>query len=337
MPGKKTLLLVFIHGFKGGDDTFGTFPETLQKDLTDSIPHLETEIAVYPKYETRGDLPTAVTKFTSWLEEQVIDIESGYHRSNPTGDPNVAVLIFGHSMGGILGADAILHGLKDLEEGVKWPHVKGLLAFDTPYVGVHPTVFAGQGQAVYDNAQKIYQVASGLFGSKETPSFKQAAVKATASSANKGGGWGRWGLLAGGALAAAGAVAAGTAAYQNKDVLQKTGLDALGWVQSHLAFVSVLFESKSLQSRVHDLIHLSYSHNIGWAQWYTELQNNKTFCLMPDGGAIMERYLPARNEGAKDEVDAHCSMFLSERNEGYERMKREVVRRCKEFVGEWGK
>jgi hypothetical protein len=29
MP-KKTVLLVFIHGFKGGDDTFGRFPPHLQ-------------------------------------------------------------------------------------------------------------------------------------------------------------------------------------------------------------------------------------------------------------------------------------------------------------------
>lgn len=51
---KKTLLLCFIHGFKGGDDTFGGFPEHLRALVSHGLPNLDVRAIVYPKFETRG-------------------------------------------------------------------------------------------------------------------------------------------------------------------------------------------------------------------------------------------------------------------------------------------
>lgn len=45
------LLIVFIHGFKGTDETFGGFPERLQHVLTETISHVSVECTVFPAYE----------------------------------------------------------------------------------------------------------------------------------------------------------------------------------------------------------------------------------------------------------------------------------------------
>jgi len=63
---KKTLLLVFIHGFKGGDDTFSTFPSHLAQLLRHALPKVQVIHLVYPKYETRGDLHECVGRFKEW-------------------------------------------------------------------------------------------------------------------------------------------------------------------------------------------------------------------------------------------------------------------------------
>jgi hypothetical protein len=63
---KNTILLVFIHGFKGGDDTFGRFPPHLAAILGYALPHFTVIQVTYPRFETRGDLKEAVSNFREW-------------------------------------------------------------------------------------------------------------------------------------------------------------------------------------------------------------------------------------------------------------------------------
>jgi hypothetical protein len=85
---RKTLLLVFIHGFKvcclpypahasqlttrvsqlfqGGDDTFGTFPEHLRALLSHALPKLDVLAVQYPKFETKGELKDCVERLREW-------------------------------------------------------------------------------------------------------------------------------------------------------------------------------------------------------------------------------------------------------------------------------
>lgn len=63
----KTLLLCFIHGFKGGDDTFGDFPQHLQALVSQALPNITVASITYPKFETRGDLKECVARFKEWL------------------------------------------------------------------------------------------------------------------------------------------------------------------------------------------------------------------------------------------------------------------------------
>lgn len=69
---KKTLLLVFIHGFKGSDHTFDNFPSDLRALLAHTLPKIEIVTVQYPRYETRGDLRECVARFKEWyVKEQV--------------------------------------------------------------------------------------------------------------------------------------------------------------------------------------------------------------------------------------------------------------------------
>ncbi|KAI8208467.1 hypothetical protein K4K52_001300, partial [Colletotrichum sp. SAR 10_76] len=59
----RTLLLCFIHGFKGNDDTFREFPDDLKRVVTKQLPDYRVESIVYPKYETKGELAEATEAF----------------------------------------------------------------------------------------------------------------------------------------------------------------------------------------------------------------------------------------------------------------------------------
>lgn len=63
---KKTLLLVFIHGFNGSDNTFVNFPQDLRALLSHALPKIDIVSVQYPQYETRGDLKECVAKFKEW-------------------------------------------------------------------------------------------------------------------------------------------------------------------------------------------------------------------------------------------------------------------------------
>ena len=110
---KKTLLLVFIHGFKGSDHTFHNFPTDLRALLAHSLPNVEVLSAPYPHYETRGDLKACVAKFKEWLQNKVIDLEVKNRTPSPTVDPSVHVVLCGHSMGGLVAAETLLSVARD--------------------------------------------------------------------------------------------------------------------------------------------------------------------------------------------------------------------------------
>lgn len=282
---KKTLLLCFIHGFKGGDDTFGAegeFTEHLAALLSAELPRVAIRTLVYPKYETRGDLDECVARFRDWLLEKVIDLEVAQGTPSPTVDPGVRTILIGHSMGGIVAAETALALSSDRpiasheealagddgggsgEDGdgddagesgesgepgtdkkgkarraspepssfnaMMFPYVQGVLAFDTPYLGISPGVVAHGAEGHYQNAAAVLgQLSSltGLWGGNKTAqedAARQAAqaakqkplgaLEAPPDKGNKkdgngaaatGGGWGSWGKIAM-AAGAAGAV-----------------------------------------------------------------------------------------------------------------------------------
>ncbi|KAI1173271.1 hypothetical protein F4777DRAFT_455560 [Nemania sp. FL0916] len=395
---KKTLLLCFIHGFKGGEDTFGAkseFAQHLAALLSAALPKVDVRAITYPKYETRGDLYECVSRFRDWLLERVIDIEVANGTPSPTIDPSVHTILIGHSMGGIVAAETVIalandkpiphsegdksgdrEGSEDVSEensrapspeglnGMMFPYVQGVLAFDTPFLGIAPGVVAHGAESHYNNAMAAFTQLSGLSavfagsgGKKDSaasPGDKSpiAALPSPEIEAPKtdkpksgGGGWGgNWGKIAMYA-GAAGAVAAGSAAaYMNREHIT-TGWS---WVSSHLEFVGCLARGEELKTRVRTMVQLNRELDIGFANLYTRLGRaaapkqvsmvgtvlgkERTFCNLPAKLAA-GIWREAINEAAVDETSAHMTMFESKENPGYGRLSEDA----KDLIVAWTK
>ncbi|KAK1633605.1 hypothetical protein BDP81DRAFT_463316 [Colletotrichum phormii] len=372
---KKTLLIVFIHGFKGGDDTFGDkegFTARLQADLAALLPKINVNVLVYPKYETRGDLGECVSRFRDWLLEKVIDLEVANNTPSPTVDPSVRVVLAGHSMGGIVAAETVI-GLTSekpiySEDGVEkpeldsssatfnslmFPYIQGVIAFDTPYLGISPGVVAHGAEGHYNTANAAMTQLSGLgtalWGAKQatspSPSRNKAPVAAlpappTANSSQQGGwGWGKIAMVAGSAAAVA--ASAGAAYYNREHITQ-----GLSWATSHLEFVGCLAKGAELQKRMQYMVKLNGELDVGFANLYTRLGKaagskevsvvgtvlgrDRTFCNLPkrDNGGMWRQ---AVNDVATEETQAHMNMFEPKMNPGYDKLKEDAAN----LIAQW--
>jgi hypothetical protein len=294
----------------------------------------------------------------SRLLEKVIDIEVANHTPSPTVDPSVRTILIGHSMGGIVAADTILALTSDpaidssnaKSEPAKqelnafmFPYIQGVLAFDTPYLGISPGVVAHGAEEHYNAASSTLTQLSGLtaalWGGKvategEAKESKKpvAALPAPPVSESPASAWQKWGKIA--LYAGAGAVVAagGAAAYQNRDSI--TG--GWSWVSSHLEFVGCLMKGEELKKRVSGMVTLNKELDVGFANLYTRLGkkalsrndgslvgsvigNQRTFCNLPkkDSAPLWHE---AINDLAPDEVQAHMMMFYPKDNPGYHGM-----------------
>lgn len=361
---QKTLLLCFIHGFKaslhnspqyialtviqGGDDTFGGFPEHLRALVSHGLPKIDVKAIVYPKFETRGDLAECVSRFRDWLQEKVIDIEVANQTPSPTVDPSVRTILIGHSMGGIVAADSILaltsdRPIEHIQDSTPeinsfmFPYIQGVLAFDTPYLGISPGVVAHGAEDHYNAASSALTQLSGLtgalWGGKTVVEAEQskdkkepaAALPTTPKNSANTPAWQRWGKIAMYAGAAGVVAAGGAAAYLNRDQISS----GWTWVGSHLEFVGCLMKGEELKKRVAGMVTLNKELDVGFANIYTRLGkmavnkegslvgsvvgNQRTFCNLPktDARAFFHQ---AINDAAEDEISAHMSMLNSSLN-----------------------
>ncbi|KAH8683164.1 hypothetical protein BGZ60DRAFT_399535 [Tricladium varicosporioides] len=126
--GRRTLLLVFIHGFMGTETSFQSFPAHIHNLLTITL--TETHVVhtkIYPRYKSRKAIDFARDDFSAWLEP---------HENHFT-----EVILLGHSMGGILGAEVVLQKPQPTISGRSMRHrILGTVNFDTPFLGMHPGV-----------------------------------------------------------------------------------------------------------------------------------------------------------------------------------------------------
>ena len=216
-------------------------------------------------------------------------------------------------MGGIVGADTTLAILNEdkipgkassARNSVKsrpssstsslnsfmFPFIQGILAFDTPYLGISPGVVAHGAEQHYNTATSAYSAVTevaGLFGwgssasstkKSQTPAAKAlpagpSAAKDTlaASAASTDAAatpvWQRWGKYAMFAGAAGAVAAGGAAAYMKRDAIT----DGWTWVGSHLEFVGCLMRGEELKSRMTQMSKLKKEKGIGFADLFTVL------------------------------------------------------------------
>lgn len=345
--------------YKGGDDTFGEkseFAQHLAALVGAALPKVNVRAITYPRYETRGDLHECVGRFRDWLLNKVIDLEVANGTPSPTVEPSVRTILIGHSMGGIVAAETAISIASEvpiskdepddkastrvvinepMTNTLMFPYIQGVLAFDTPFLGISPGVVAHGAEGHYNNATAALTQLSGLSSifwgnynqaSGSTTDKRPAALPAPGQKkeeqkqGNAGGwGWGRMAVIAG----AAGAIAAGgAAAYMNRDQITS----GWTWVSSHLEFVGCLARGEELKTRVVKMTRLDKELGVGFANMYTRLGkaasskqvsmvgtvlgNQRTFCNLPSKQAA-GLWKEAINDKAKDEIGAHMGKFVS--------------------------
>ncbi|EHK41124.1 hypothetical protein TRIATDRAFT_135489 [Trichoderma atroviride IMI 206040] len=368
---RKTLILCFIHGFKGGESTFGndySFVEDLRTAVAQELPGFSIKVLVYPKYDTRGDLGEAVSRFRSWLENKIIDYEVAKGTASPTVEPSIRTILIGHSMGGIVAAETVMglaserpiytedgidkSGGRPNFNGLMFPRIQGVLAFDTPYLGIAPSVVAYGAEGHYQTAQSaMAQLGSvwkmvGGGGGDAAASSSSSALTTTASTAAKndsggGGGWG-WGKIAMYGAAASAVAAGSAAAWMNREHISV----GWSWVSSHLEFVGCLARPEALKQRMAYMVRLSSELNIGYANVYTRLGKaaeskevsmvgtvlgkDRTFCVVPSKQPS-GKWIDNVNDTAKDEVTAHVTMFEPQNNPAYGKLLQDA----KSLIAMW--
>ena len=279
------------------------------------------------------------------------------------------VVLVGHSMGGIVAAETTIkiasqkpiHNSVDEDSPSKgstamppapnalmFPYIQGVLAFDTPFLGISPGVVAHGAETHYATASTAIAQLSGLTslwgGAKAAqPNANPPPNNARALPAprdtnnadnnnknkpnqNSGGGWG-WGTIAIAAGAVGAVAAGGAAAYLNREQITQ----GLGWATSHLEFVGCLARKEELRRRVAYMVRLRKELGVGFGNVYTRLgqgagsakvgvgvaekvlgSSERTFCVVPQRDEAGD-WRQAVNDKAKDEVGAHmseCALFV---------------------------
>ncbi|KAK4163994.1 hypothetical protein QBC43DRAFT_237954 [Cladorrhinum sp. PSN259] len=185
---KRILLLCFIHGFKGGDNTFHEFPKHLKDTVTNNLSDHLVESVVYPKYETKGELAQSTEAFMEWLKERVMELRKA-HLDNPwpPNDRNVGVILVAHSMGGFVASDGLFRILDERRNdetasGPIFPFIQGILAFDTPYNGLARSMFVYGAFSNYQKVSNVFNVMTAI--SAATPAaLSQLASRRAVSTA----------------------------------------------------------------------------------------------------------------------------------------------------------
>lgn len=182
-------VLVFVHGFKGNDQTFGDYPSRLQHSIASTFgPESDVHAWVYPAFDTRGELGQCVHSFGEWLTTRIAELEMETASKSPDGKKELArVVLIGHSMGGIVVADFARSIAKRRGDSIPkrpdeiWPKIVGVLAYDTPCeylcspsnatpisnttpsdLGVHPGTFKNSATDAWGYVQQAQAVASSV-------------------------------------------------------------------------------------------------------------------------------------------------------------------------------
>ncbi|KAF9453026.1 hypothetical protein P691DRAFT_771759 [Macrolepiota fuliginosa MF-IS2] len=315
------LLVVFIHGFKGTDETFGEFPKRLHHVLSETVDNVQVECIVFPAYETKGELNAAVTRFADWLTTLTVQREN----EHGGGAGSAKIVLCGHSMGGFLAADSLLEFMKTRPDhgAPLWPKIVACITFDTPFLGINPSVVKNGVTKAAEYANTATTVGSAIFGSFAGLGAKKATETRVAPSnaSTPTPAWGKWAPAAfavGGALLAG--AAAGGAYYKRDDLNQ-----GYSWLMDHMKYAGNVWDESTLRSRVDALVSAQENDGILFQNFYVHLPEAppthlipRTFIVQPKRTSReWKHFTAARNGQAADEVQGHTSMFKPKMNDGY--------------------
>lgn len=287
-------------------------------------------------------------------------------------------------MGGIVAADALLSIIDDESvtfangrthkkgTGFMFPYIQGILAFDTPYLGLSPIIFTHSAtthlQTASATVAQLSALASGFFATKAASEgsnviqkqhdAKEARKRSGSSSSSskkrssrslsrnkettveppapapavQAGLFGGWGKVMAYAGAASVLAAGGAAAYLKRDELA----EGYTWVYSHMEFVGVLMKAEEMETR---LRRATKAPGVGFADYYTALgergadKGERTFIILPSMNSEQyKQFHRCVNPKVKDEVEAHVSMFSPKSNPWYYEMRTSVRDQIIEWI-----
>jgi len=140
--GRRTLLLVYIHGFMGNETSFQSFPAHVHNLITITL--AETHVVhtkIYPRYKSRKAIDFARDDFSKWqVPPPSKSTPTNFTRLEPHENENTDVVLLGHSMGGILCAEVALIPGRPATGKPLYHRILGTISFDTPFLGMHPGV-----------------------------------------------------------------------------------------------------------------------------------------------------------------------------------------------------
>jgi pimeloyl-ACP methyl ester carboxylesterase len=167
--------------------------------LQASHPHVAVASEIYPTYDTRGSLARASDALLEWLTTRTVELECkpavdaagvevpAARSGRGLGAGSVRLILCGHSMGGLIAVDAAVSSASSAPPGPHrhdqlWPRICGVVAFDTPYYGVHPKTFANAASKYGSYLKTAHSIGSQLAPLGASLGFWGASQAAAASS-----------------------------------------------------------------------------------------------------------------------------------------------------------
>lgn len=175
---KRSLLLIYVHGFMGNETSFQSFPAHVHNLLSIILAETHTvHTKLYPRYKSRKAIEFARDDFSKWLE--------------PHENAWTDVILLGHSLGGILISEVVLLPSNSVVARSEALHHRmlGTLCFDTPFLGLHPgVILSGIGSLFWPAASPVpsaTRVHASISG-RAAPSLESSSSLSLNSSHSKG-------------------------------------------------------------------------------------------------------------------------------------------------------
>ncbi|KAJ3130200.1 hypothetical protein HK098_005447 [Nowakowskiella sp. JEL0407] len=198
-------------------------------------------------------------------------------------------------------------------------NIRGILAIDSPFCGLHPNIFKNESEKVVKTAERV---TTSIFGYTNPPASTSKST-GTSKPTNSGG---SFGLVSG--LFAVAAVAGIAAAASNSQTVRSFVAEKVDKAAKHLEFLGPLWTIEGQQDR---LISIGKLQNAGmkFKTLYLKLSNTETFILVPPAPYTMH-FSPIEFTGTEP-VESHKHMFEPERYPtSYVQILTEASRFCSE-------